>query len=49
MPSLIRFLVIVGMLVGLVYGAIYALGSFIEPTPREMTVTIPREVLTKPR
>lgn len=49
MPSLIRFLVVVGLLVGLVYAAIYALASFVEPTSREMTVTIPRDVLTKPR
>ena len=48
MPSLFRFLVFVGLLVGLVYGAIYALASFVEPTPREMTVTVPREILTKP-
>ena len=49
MPSLIRFLLVVGVLIGLVYGVIYALASFIEPTPREMTITIPRDVLTKPR
>ena len=49
MPSLIRFLLVVGVLIGLVYGAIFALASFIEPTPREMTITIPRDVLTKPR
>jgi cobalamin synthase len=49
MPSLIRFLVVVGLLVGLVYGAIFALANFIEPTSREMTVTIPRDVLNKPR
>jgi hypothetical protein len=49
MPSLIRFLAVVGVLVALVYGAIYALASFVEPTSREMTITIPRDVLTKPR
>lgn len=49
MPSLFRFLVIVGLLVGLIYGAIYALASFVEPTTREMTVTVPRDILTKPR
>ena len=49
MPSLFRFLVIVGLLVGLIYGAIYALASFVEPTPREITITIPRDILTKPR
>jgi hypothetical protein len=49
MPSLLRFLVVVGFLVGLTYGAIYALASFIEPTTREITVTVPRDILTKPR
>jgi cobalamin synthase len=49
MPSLLRFLVVVGVLVGLIYGAIYALASFVEPTPREITVTVPRDILTKPR
>ena len=49
MPSLVRFLVIIGLLAGVVYGAIFALASFIEPTSREITVTIPREILTKPR
>jgi len=49
MPSLVRFLVVIGVLVGLVYGVIYALASFVEPTTREMTVTVPRDVLNKPR
>jgi len=41
LPSLIRFLVIVGVLVGLAYGAMFALVSYVEPQPREMTQTIP--------
>jgi phage shock protein PspC (stress-responsive transcriptional regulator) len=49
MPSLVRFLAVIGVLVGLVYGVIYALASFVEPTTREMTVTVPRDVLNKPR
>ena len=49
MPSLVRFLVIIGVLVGLIYGVIYALASFVEPTSREMTITIPRDLLAKPR
>ena len=49
MPSLFRFLMAVGLLVGVIYGAIYALASFVEPTSREMTVTVPRDILTKPR
>jgi len=48
MPSLFRFLAVVGILGGLVYGAIFALATFVQPSPREMTVTIPPEKL-KPR
>ena len=47
MPSLIRFLVFCAMLAGLVYGAMYALATFVEPTPREMTVRIPPEKLER--
>ncbi|WP_407049571.1 histidine kinase [Methyloraptor flagellatus] len=43
MPSLIRFLVVVGVLAGLVYGGLYALATFVEPKPREMTIRVPPE------
>ena len=41
MPTLFRFLVVVLVLVGLGFAAMYALATFVEPQPREMTVTIP--------
>ena len=41
MPSLIRFIVFCGVIVGAVYGGMYALATFVEPNPREMTVKIP--------
>ncbi|HZS63758.1 MAG TPA: histidine kinase [Xanthobacteraceae bacterium] len=41
MPSLFRFLVIIGILGGLVYGAIFSLARFVKPTPREITFTVP--------
>jgi hypothetical protein len=47
MPSLIRFLLIVSILAGIVWGAMIALVSFIEPHPREMTQTIPPSRLNK--
>ncbi len=47
MPSLFRFLTVVGILAGLIYGAIYALATFVNPDLREITVTIPRDRLTK--
>ncbi len=47
MPSLIRFLVIVAILAGLVYGGMWALVTFVEPQPREMTQTLPGNKLNK--
>jgi len=47
LPSLIRFLVIVGILAALVYGGMIALVTFVEPQPREMTQTIPPARLNK--
>jgi hypothetical protein len=47
LPSLIRFLVIVVILAGLVYGGMIALVTFVEPQPREMTQTLPATKLNK--
>lgn len=47
MPSLVRFLVVIGVLAALVYGAMIALVSFVTPQPREMTQTIPASRLNK--
>lgn len=47
MPSLFRFLTVVAIIVGVVYGAIYALANFVNPKPREMTVTIPPDKFQK--
>ena len=41
MPSLFRLLTAVAIIVGVVYGAIFALANFVSPKSREMTVTIP--------
>jgi hypothetical protein len=49
MPSLFRFLVIVGILAGLGYGAMLALATLIEPQQREMTVTVPQDRFAKQR
>ena len=49
MPSLFRLLVALGVLGGLVYGAIFALANLVEPKPREITVTIPQDRFAKPR
>jgi hypothetical protein len=48
MPSLFRFLIVVGSLAGLIYATMFALANFISPTPREITVTIsPEKYLRK--
>jgi hypothetical protein len=47
MPSLFRFLVIVGILAGMVYAGIWALATMIEPQPREITVTVPPDRMLK--
>jgi hypothetical protein len=47
MPSLFRFLTVVAIIVGVAYGAIYALANFVNPKPREMTVTIPPDKFLK--
>ena len=40
MPTLFRFVVTLGILAGLAYGAMYALVLFVEPRKTEMTVPI---------
>jgi xanthosine utilization system XapX-like protein len=47
MPSLFRFLTIVAVLAGLVYGALFVLAHFVNPAPREITVTIPQDKYLK--
>ncbi len=41
MPSLFRFLVLLGLLGGLAYGTIFSLANFIKLQPREIVVTVP--------
>ena len=48
MPSLLRLLVILGVLGGLTYAAMFTLAHFVQPKSREMSVTIPPERLLKP-
>jgi hypothetical protein len=47
MPSLFRFLVVIGVIAGVIYGGLWALAHFVEPKPREMTITIPQDRLAK--
>ena len=47
MPSLFRFLTVVAVIVGIVYGVVFALANIVSPKPREMTVTIPADKFLK--
>lgn len=49
MPTLFRLLIIIGILVGLVYGAMFGLANYVQPNKGEMTVRIPPEKLNRPR
>lgn len=48
MPSLFRFLIFVGLLGGLGYGAVFALANFVRHNPREIIVTVPQDKFLKP-
>lgn len=41
MPSLFRFLFVVGVLCAAVYGGLYVLAVFFEPVPRETSTAVP--------
>jgi hypothetical protein len=47
MPSLFRFLTVVAVIGGLIYGVIFALANFVTPKPREMSVSIPADKFLK--
>jgi hypothetical protein len=47
MPSLFRFLTVVGVLVGLTYGAMFVLANWFDPKPREITVSVPQDRFSK--
>jgi hypothetical protein len=48
MPSLFRLLMVLGLLGGIGYGAMFALANFVQPKPREMTIIIPPNKFAKP-
>jgi hypothetical protein len=49
MPSLFRFLIVVGLLAGAGYAALYALAYYTNPQMRQITVIIPQNQLNKHR
>lgn len=48
MPSLFRFLFIVGLIAGAIYVAVFSLATFVKYQPREMIVTVPANKFVKP-
>jgi hypothetical protein len=47
MPSLFRFLLVVGLFGGLAYAGIFSLAELIQPQPRQITVTISPDKMLK--
>jgi hypothetical protein len=45
-PTLFRFLAVLVILAGIGFAAIFALATFVEPEPREMTITVPNHRLS---
>lgn len=40
-----RFLIAVGFIAGIVYGGMFALATFVDPHPREISVRVPTEIV----
>ncbi len=49
MPSLLRFLAVIGVIAGIGFGAIYALAYLADPKPRDISVTVPADRFYKQR
>lgn len=41
MPSLVRFLVFIGVIAALIFGVVYSLATFVTVTPRPMEQVVP--------
>lgn len=49
MPTTVRFLTILAILAALIYAAMWALATFVEPTQGEMEIRIPSERVNPPK
>ncbi len=49
MPSLARFLFVVSIIGAVIYGGLFALATFVNPKPREISVTVPADRFYKPQ
>ncbi|WP_196223360.1 hypothetical protein [Roseibium sp. RKSG952] len=43
MPTLTRLVLVLILLAAIGYGAVYALGNFVEPREREITIRVKKE------
>lgn len=48
MPTLFRFLFVLAVIAGVIYGSMVALVLFVDPRERDVTVRIPSERLNPP-
>ncbi|MGZ3412050.1 MAG: histidine kinase [Xanthobacteraceae bacterium] len=49
MPSLLRFLAVIGVIAGICFGVVYSLAYLVNPKPREISVTVPPDRFYKQR
>ena len=49
MPSLLRLLTVIAIVCAGVYAGVYALAHFVQPKPREISVSIPPDKFFKNR
>jgi hypothetical protein len=47
MPSLFRLLIVLGIIGGIGYGALFALATLVSPKTREISVTVPPDRFIK--
>jgi hypothetical protein len=48
MPTLFRFLFVLAIIAGAIYGTMWALVTFVEPQERDVTIRIPSERINPP-
>jgi hypothetical protein len=47
MPSLLRFLFVLAVIGGIGFGVIFTLATMVQPTPRDITITVPQDRFIK--
>jgi hypothetical protein len=47
MPSLLRLLTVIAIIAATIYGGLYVLAHFVQPKPREISVSIPPDKFFK--